>query len=262
MSFFGASVFENSKYKDKFLDDLSLNVRVEELQVNAASNMQGGFQLPPPPLSDIMVSYAKIRAIEGELEAQLHRQLEISRVYSGTDDPLIIQRNFSRVTQLAKAVEEIKAGEAKTYSQILLTLFLHQKHHEAEETSSPVTTLAHVLPPESSSLPSSGFVKVNKLRRKVERKKYLDPLDLNRRLDQAESNHEELGGYLCDVPNCGKLAATRFSLRRHLFSHETLKTFNCQFSGCERSFAKTTSLERHHRLHLIKGGRNLGLKMP
>jgi len=204
----------------------------------------------PPRLSDVMESYAKIRLIEKQLEAQLHKQLALSRNCLAINEPGIIQSNISRINQLVRAVGDIKAGEADTYYKILFTLLLHQKAFPVESNVLETPLLS------DPSLDQSTYLKVAKPR-KLERKTFIHPVDLNQRLDEAESRREERGGYLCDFPNCGHLTVSRFSLRRHLFSHETFKTYNCEFHGCDRSFAKATSLARHQLVHTEKDRLNV-----
>ena len=83
--------------------------------------------------------------------------------------------------------------------------------------------------------------------------------------------------YLCSHAECGKSYTTRFSLRRHMASHSTVKEhvcvlcfktftlaqylkehmyihtqqkpFKCDFEGCNRAFRQAGKLSMHKKIH-------------
>ena len=86
--------------------------------------------------------------------------------------------------------------------------------------------------------------------------------------------------YICDYSDCKKKFTTRFSLRRHLITHDNkrghecpicfkkfalsqylkehahthtgLKPFKCPFEGCNRSFRQAGKLSLHKKRHTKK----------
>ena len=97
-------------------------------------------------------------------------------------------------------------------------------------------------------------------------------------LNSSQQNNNSLERpFACKVPGCKKTYVTRFSLRRHIASHSTVKQhvcmlcfktftlaqylkehmyihtqqkpFKCDYPGCDRAFRQAGKLSMHRKVH-------------